>query len=75
MKVVFGLSVVNALATANEEAKEIKTNTERFGRLPILFSSIVVMPLKLLMRKLEPALELSTLLWSLSVFLVQLQFL
>jgi len=46
MKLVFGLSVVNALAMANEEAKEINANTERFGRLSIFFSSIVVLPPK-----------------------------
>jgi len=46
MKLVFGLSVVNALAMANEEAKEINANTERFGRLSIFFSSIVVLPSK-----------------------------
>jgi hypothetical protein len=75
MKVAFGLNVVNALATANEAAKEINANTERFGRLSIFFSSIVVMSPKLLMLKLEPAQDFSTLLLSLSAFLVQSQFL
>jgi hypothetical protein len=68
MKLVFGLSVVNALATANEEAKEINANTERFGRLSIFFSSIVVMSPKLSDAQTRPAQDFSTLLWSLSVF-------
>lgn len=46
MKVVFGLNVVKALATANEEAKEINANTEKFGLFSILFSFNVVIPSK-----------------------------
>ena len=53
MKVVFGLSVVNALATANADAKEINANTDRFGRLSIFFSSIVVLSPKLLICRLD----------------------
>jgi len=53
MKVVFGLSDVNALATANEKAKEINAKTDRFGRLSIFFSSIVVLSPKLLLCGLD----------------------
>ena len=75
MKFVFGLRVVKALATANEEAKEINANTERFGRLSIFFSSTVVLPPKLLTRKLDSAQGFTPLLFRLSVLSVQLQFL
>ena len=64
MKLVFGLSVVNVLATANEEAKEINANTERFGRLSTFSSSIVFMPPKLSDAQTRPAQDFSTLLES-----------
>ena len=75
MKLVFGLRVVNARATANEEAKEINASTERFGRLSIFFSSIVVLPPKPLTRKLDSAQDFITLLSRLVVLSVQPQFL
>jgi hypothetical protein len=75
MKLVFGLRVVKARATANEETKEINASTERFGRLSIFFSSTVVLPPKPLTRKLDSTQDFTTMLFRPSVLSVQLQFL